>query len=57
MMHIKTELYPEAVVLHLESRFDFHAMDPFLTALSQAEKALDTLFWTCTRSPLLTVWR
>jgi anti-anti-sigma factor len=37
-MHIKTELYPEAVVLHLEGRFDFHAMDTFLAALSQAEK-------------------
>jgi anti-anti-sigma factor len=38
-MHIKTELYPEAVVLHLEGRFDFHAVDTFLAALSQAEKA------------------
>ncbi len=37
-MHIKTELYPEAVVLHLEGRFDFHTMDTFLAALSQAEK-------------------
>jgi anti-anti-sigma factor len=37
-MHIKTELYPEAVVLHLDGRFDFHAMDTFLAALSQAEK-------------------
>jgi anti-anti-sigma factor len=37
-MHIKTALYPEAVVLHLEGRFDFHAMDTFLAALSQAEK-------------------
>lgn len=43
-MHIKTELYPGAGVLHLEGRFDFHAMDTFLAALSQAEKALDTLF-------------
>ena len=37
-MHIKTELYPDAVVLHLEGRFDFHAMDTFLAALSHAEK-------------------
>lgn len=37
-MHIKTELYPEAVVLHLEGRFDFHTMDTFLAALSQAEQ-------------------
>ena len=38
MLHIKTEVCPEAVVLHLEGRFDFHSMDTFLTALSQAEK-------------------
>lgn len=36
-MHVKTEVHPEAVVLHLEGRFDFHAMDTFLAALSQAE--------------------
>jgi len=36
-MHIRTEVYPEAVVLHLEGRFDFHATDKFLFALSHAE--------------------
>jgi len=35
-MHIKTDVYPEGVVLHLEGCFDFHAMDTFLAALSQA---------------------
>lgn len=38
MLHVRTELYPQAVILHLEGRFDFHAMDTFLSALSQAEK-------------------
>lgn len=37
-MHIKTDVYPEGVVLRLEGCFDFHAMDTFLAALSQAEK-------------------
>ena len=36
-MHIKTTVYPEAIVLHLEGRFDFHAMDPFLSTFTQAE--------------------
>jgi anti-anti-sigma factor len=36
-MHIETKVYPEAVVLRLEGRFDFLAMDTFLPALSQAE--------------------
>ena len=36
-MHIRTEVYPEAVVLHLEGRFDFHATDRFLSAFSHAE--------------------
>jgi anti-anti-sigma factor len=38
-MHIETEVYPEAVVLHLVGRFDFHTMEGFMVALSQAEKA------------------
>jgi anti-anti-sigma factor len=38
-MHIETEVYPEAVVLHLKGRFDFHAMDGFMAALTQSEKA------------------
>jgi anti-anti-sigma factor len=37
-MHIETRVYPEAVVLHLKGRLDFHSMDTFLTALSQAEQ-------------------
>jgi len=37
-MHVTTKVYPEGVVLCLEGRFDFHAMDTFLTALSQTEK-------------------
>ena len=36
-MHIETEVQQEAVILHLEGRFDFHAIDKFSTALSQAE--------------------
>lgn len=38
MLQVQTQMYPQAVVLHLEGRFDFHTMDTFLPALSQAEK-------------------
>ena len=38
MLHVHTHLYPQAVVLHLEGRFDYHSMDTFLPALSKAEK-------------------
>jgi len=38
MLHIQTQVYPQAVVLYLQGRFDFHTMDTFLTALSQAEQ-------------------
>ncbi|MGD9852788.1 MAG: STAS domain-containing protein [Nitrospirales bacterium] len=38
MLHVQTRVYPQAVVLHLEGRFDFHTMDTFLPALLQAEK-------------------
>ena len=37
MLHVQTQLYPQAVVLHLEGRFDYHSMDTFLPALSRAE--------------------
>ncbi|MCA9468056.1 MAG: STAS domain-containing protein [Nitrospira sp.] len=37
-MDIKSEVYPEAVVLHLQGRFDFKAINTFATALAQAEK-------------------
>ncbi len=37
-MHIETECYPETVVLHLKGRLDFHSMEAFMAALSQAEK-------------------
>ncbi|MDR4494308.1 MAG: STAS domain-containing protein [Nitrospirales bacterium] len=39
MLHVQTQVYPQAVVLHLEGRFDYHSMDTFLPALSQAEKS------------------
>ena len=38
MMHIQTEVYSEAIVLQLKGRFDYHTMEGFQTALSQAEK-------------------
>jgi stage II sporulation protein AA (anti-sigma F factor antagonist) len=39
MMHISKEVFDGTVVLTLEGRFDFHAMENFLAVLSQAEKA------------------